>query len=61
MRDNNIKAAVSIVATKDGEIALSKSKEVDDEMMKLFAARMLWELGITPESLKEESNEEMPV
>ena len=53
MRDPNIKAAVSIVATKDGEIALSKSDEVDDELMKLFTARMLIELGITPESLEE--------
>lgn len=53
MIDTNIKAAVTIVATKDGEIALSKSEEVDDEMMRLFAARILWELGITPESLEE--------
>ena len=54
MRDPNIKAAVTIVATKDGEIALSKSEEVDDKMMKLFALRILWELGISPESFEGE-------
>lgn len=53
MRDTNIKAAVTIVATKDGEIALSKSEEVDDEMMRLFAAMMLLKLGISPEVLAE--------
>lgn len=53
MRDTNIKAAVTLVITKDGEIALSKSNEVDDVIMRQFAARMLLELGITPESLEE--------
>ena len=53
MKDPNIKAAVSLVITKDGEIALSKSSEVDNEIMKLFAARIMLELGITPESLEE--------
>lgn len=55
MVDSNIKAAVTLVITNDDEIALSKSDKVDDEIMRLFAARMLIEIGITPESLKEES------
>lgn len=53
MRDTNIKAAVTLVITNDGEIALSKSDEVNEEIMKLFTARMIMELGIKPESLEE--------
>lgn len=49
MRDNNIKAAVTLVITEDGEIGLSKSEKVDKEIMELFSDRMLDELGIMQE------------
>lgn len=49
MRDPNIKAAVTLVITEDGEIGLAKSEKVDWEIMASFIWRMVDELGIIQE------------
>lgn len=40
MRDPNIKAALTLVITKVGDIGLSKSEQVDDDTLSLFVDRM---------------------
>lgn len=54
MKNQNIKAAVSLAITESGEIAFSKSDKVDDEIMKLFTLKMLAEIGLAPELFEED-------